>query len=45
VALLLGEAAPVGDIADALLRALAAEVVLYQRRVLEMPLQRLRTAG
>jgi AcrR family transcriptional regulator len=45
VALLLGEAAPVGDtdyIADALLGALAAEVVLYQRRVLRMPLQRLK---
>ena len=45
VAVLLRAAVPVGDtdyIADALLGALAAEVVLYQRRVLGMPLERLK---
>jgi AcrR family transcriptional regulator len=45
VAALLREIAPASDteyIADVLLGALAAEVVLYQRRVLGMPLQRLK---
>jgi AcrR family transcriptional regulator len=45
VAALLGDAVPVSDsdyIADALLAPLAAEVVLYQRRVLGMPLDRLK---
>jgi AcrR family transcriptional regulator len=44
VAALLRDAVPGGDaeyIADALLAALAAEVVLYQRRVLGMPVERL----
>jgi len=42
-AALLSDAAPVGDtnyVADALLGALAAELVIYQRRVLGMPLKR-----
>ncbi len=45
VAALLRDIAPARDteyIADVLLGALAAEVVLYQRRVLGMPLQRLK---
>jgi AcrR family transcriptional regulator len=45
LAALLRDAAPASDtgyIADVLLGALAAEVVLYQRRVLGMPLQRLK---
>jgi AcrR family transcriptional regulator len=45
VAALLKDAAPVGDVdyvADVLLGALAAALVLYQRRVLGMPLQRLK---
>jgi AcrR family transcriptional regulator len=43
VTALLSDAAPAGDnnyIADVLLGALACELVLYQRRVLGMPLQR-----
>ncbi len=42
---LLRDACPAGDadyLADVLLGALAAELVLYQRRVLEMPLDRLK---
>ena len=45
VAALLREIVPSGDadyLADALLGTLAAEVVLYQRRVLAMPLQRMK---
>ena len=45
VTLLLREAAPARDtdyLADVLLAALAADLVLHQRRVLEMPLQRLK---
>jgi len=45
VAMLLRDASPAGDTeytSDALLGALAAELVLYQRRVLGMPLRRLK---
>jgi AcrR family transcriptional regulator len=45
VTALLRDAAPAGDsdyLADVLLAALAAEVVLYQRRALGMPLERLK---
>ena len=45
VAALLGAPLPVGDadyVAEVLLGALTAELVLYQRRVLGMPLQRLK---
>jgi AcrR family transcriptional regulator len=45
VTVLLRDAAPAGDIdyiADVLLGALAAELALYQRRVLGMPLERLK---
>lgn len=45
VGMLLRDAAPAGDVdylADVLLAALTAEVILYQRRALEMPLDRLK---
>jgi hypothetical protein len=45
VAALLRDFAPAGDsdyLTDALLSVLTAEVVLYQRRVLGMPLERLK---